>query len=85
MTQSEEKLTWFIPSCIAGVSILEWIHMFLEVGIFDYYGFTENSYITVIGGIALNCFVNIYLMILYLAVFRKHQSIKDHKDAFRGV
>eukprot|EP00347_Sterkiella_histriomuscorum_P015240 403357777 len=77
--------TWFIPSCIAGVSILEWIHMFLQVGIYDYYGFTDNSYITVIGGISLNCLLNIYFLALYLTRFRNHQALKEHRIHFKKV
>ena len=84
MISCKENQTQFIPSCTAGLSILEWIHFFFEIVIFNYYGFTFNQFISA-GAILVNCFVNIYFLIIYLSIFNKSLPLRDHKSHFKSL
>ena len=78
--------TWFISSSIAVISLLEWIMMFVEVGVYRYYGFTINAVIAGILGILLNTVINVVgVLVIYLKFMRRNPSVesnlKEHKRA----
>lgn len=78
MIASHEGKTWYVTSSIAGVSICEWLLTFLEVAVFNYYGFVNNSLYAACG-IVLNCFINIAFMIIYLKLFRFNEIIRENR------
>lgn len=78
---AHEGKTWFVSSSIAIVSIFEWLLMFVEAGVFNYFGFVMNTYLA-LGALFINCILNITFMIIYLAHLKNESSIQENRQHY---
>ncbi len=76
ITEYDNGKTLLIPSWLSVLGIMEWTLMWIEIGVFYYFGWIENFIITIVCGFLLNLAVNIALMIFYLKKMRHNSFVK---------
>lgn len=76
ITEYDNGKTLLVPSWLAVLGVLEWTLIWIEIGVFYYFGWIENFIITLICGFIATIAVNIALMIFYLKKMRRNLYIK---------
>lgn len=74
--------TWYLTTCIIGMSILEIMLWFIEIAASIYYGFGLTL---LMGGFALNYITAIVLLLIYFLAFQKHEDFKLSLQLYRKV
>lgn len=83
ISEYDNGKTLLVQSWLAVLGVLEWTLIWIEIGVFYYFGWIENVIITLICGFVATIAVNIILMIFYLKKMRHNLYIKQHIDLFR--
>jgi len=83
MIDYDHGKTFLVPSLIFGYSILEWFLIFVEIGVFIYFNFEANLFITIAGGIILNLSLNIAFMLSYFIILKKSASIQSYSMEYK--